>query len=220
MKLNATKMATVMVLLFSGGYAYAQNNPQASADSDASASAGAQAGAGASAGSSSGGNSMSTNLEFQASQIPRHVSETVRNTPDITVVNAQATSACRLPSSFGASGPGISIGGGTTDKDVVCLLNEHFRIGSEELGHFSPQNRAVMEAQLVDEFTLGHRVVMAEAVRYEERQHLASVDTGRATQVATAEPTGQAEAAQEPTQAPAQQPAVPIGPVNLAARAP
>ena len=52
---------------------------------------------------------------------------TIKNTPEVTLSNIAPTSPCMGGTSAGGSGPGFSIGIGTTWKDSDCSLRETAR---------------------------------------------------------------------------------------------
>jgi len=52
---------------------------------------------------------------------------TIKNTPEVTLSNIAPTSPCMGGTSVGGSGPGFSIGIGTTWKDGDCSLRETAR---------------------------------------------------------------------------------------------
>ena len=72
-----------------------------------------------------GGASSVTYNEAPAAQQRRTV--TIKNTPEVTLSNIAPTSPCMGGTSVGGSGPGFSIGIGTTWKDSDCSLRETAR---------------------------------------------------------------------------------------------
>jgi len=63
----------------------------------------------------------------EASEIPTYTEQKIRNTPSIALPNIYPTSPCMGSSSVGGSGPGFSVGIGTSWKDDDCGKRETAR---------------------------------------------------------------------------------------------
>jgi hypothetical protein len=86
---------------------------------------GGSGGTGEASGVGNGGVASLTYIEAASAPSPRTV--TIKNTPDLSIANIAPTSPCMGGTSVGGSGPGFSIGIGTTWKDNDCSLRETAR---------------------------------------------------------------------------------------------
>lgn len=74
------------------------------------------------------GNGGATSITYnEAPAAQQRGTVTIKNTPDVTLSNISPTSPCMGGTSVGGSGPGFSIGIGTTWKDNDCSLRETAR---------------------------------------------------------------------------------------------
>ncbi len=86
---------------------------------------GAGVGQGGAGGTAGGGSASLTYNEAPAAA--QRGTVTIKNTPEVTLSNIAPTSPCMGGTSVGGSGPGFSIGIGTTWKDSDCSLRETAR---------------------------------------------------------------------------------------------
>lgn len=73
------------------------------------------------------GNGGASSVTYNEAAAQQRGTVTIKNTPEVTLSNIAPTSPCMGGTSVGGSGPGFSIGIGTTWKDGDCSLRETAR---------------------------------------------------------------------------------------------